>query len=163
MNIQKLLSNSSIMQGIFKTDLKDKSKGRGDLVKKIDALRKELANLSTKPISDIEADIKKTEIQLAKLKEQRVSLIIADRTARDTLSKQIKAAEHELKRECPIIVGNAIELIHERIKTKSVLLERDSVAVNGLLNDLNSLVFCTDEEKIMAKVADIEARAAALL
>lgn len=163
MNLRDLIGKSAIGQKLLQEDLKDRAKDRKVIVDQIATLKKQLSELSTKPIASVEAEIKKVEAQLAQLRDKRSKLIIDDQHARNEINRQIKQAEAELSRNAPIVVASAMSSIHERLRAKSSLLHEEGVLVKSLLSELEGLVFCLDDEKVMRAVQDIESRAASVL
>ncbi|MGY6278301.1 hypothetical protein [Methylomonas sp. MgM2] len=161
MNFMNIFGGSNLGRQFFKDDLSEKAKPRKALVDKIAALKKELAGLSTKPVKDVDAEIKKAETKLNELREKRGELLAVDHQNREALLKQIKMAETELKSQTPVIVANCRRALYDRVKSKTLLTNDESRLAKALFDELTGLTNCLDDAAILKSVADIENRAAA--
>lgn len=162
MNILNLITNSSIGKRLFAEDLADRASDRKKWVTELSSLKKRLTELQNKNLIKLDADIKSAEAQLATLREKRQALIIQDNQARESLIKQIKTAELELKRQAPACLIAAQSAIRQKLGGKSFVYQDQVNLANDLLNEIGSLLYCLDDAQILQRAVEIEAAAAKL-
>lgn len=162
MNLLNLITNSALGQRLFAEDLADRNDSRKKLVARTELLKKQLHGISDKSIVKIDSEIKTAEAQLAVLREKRYALIIAANQERELLSKQIKAAEIELKRQVPAVLVSLQTAIFEKLKRKMFLQTDQATKARDLITELNSLMYCVDDVLMLKRALEIESEITAL-
>lgn len=162
MNILNLIATSSLCKRLFAEDLADKASDRKKLVLKLSSLEKSLSELQNKDIIKLDAEIKSTEARLVVLREKRQSLIIQDNQDRESLIKQIKTAELQLRRQTPACLIAAQTAIRAKLGGKTFVYQEQVNLAQDLLKEIGGLLYCLDEEHVLQRAVEIEAAAAKL-
>ncbi len=162
MNLISILSNSAIGQRLFSEDLKDRSEPRKKLVAKREAMTKQLAEVSNKQIPKVEAEIAATEKHLIVLREKRVQLIREENEKRDAMIKSLASIDKELRCQSPAVVTSLQTAINAKLKKKTFLQQDQASKLQSLIDDLNSLIYSTDDQLILTRACQIERELEAL-
>lgn len=165
MNLIGIITNSALGQRLFAEDLSDRADGRKKLVGKIELYKKQLneqATKSDKQISSVDAEIKKVEAQLSLLREKRGKLINDSNLECVMLGKQIKAAETELKQQAPAVLVSAYTAINSKVRGKRFLQQDKVEKAKELMAELDSLLYCLDNARILNRAVAIESAASNL-
>ncbi len=160
MNFGDLIANSTLGKKLFRDDLSERSKVRKELVESISALHKKLKNLPTVRIVEIDTEIKRTEQKLKEMKSKRSELVELENKARQSILDQIKLNEAALRKQAPAVVLKAIYSIHDRLNSRTLITVQQSALAKSLLEELNALITCLDDDFILKSVSDIESKAA---
>ncbi|MCD2451651.1 hypothetical protein GO003_014745 [Methylicorpusculum oleiharenae] len=157
-NVNALLENSDLVDGLIKQDLSDKSAKKKTILADMKKLKTEMAGLNLGSVQVSQEKLNKARVAYEKAQSDYQDLLLSANQKRRILEKRLQANELELRTLEPLIVQRLRSKLTERLHQLGFLTPERSQRLHKVTEEIESFTRVDDAEAIARRVPILEDR-----